>query len=69
MKPEERERMNWLCKQIQDERDPNRFGQVIAELNELLAAKEEALLLSQNNAKLTSDGLSISARRLHPQNC
>jgi len=40
MKPEECERMNWLCKQIQDERDPNRFGQVIAELNELLAAKE-----------------------------
>ena len=40
MKPEERERMNWLCKQIQDERDPNRFGQLITELNELLAAKE-----------------------------
>jgi len=52
MKPKERERMNWLCKQIQDERDQNRFGQLIAELNELLAAKEEALLLSQNNAKL-----------------
>jgi len=40
MKPEKRERMNWLCKQIQNERNPNRFGQVIAELNELLAAKE-----------------------------
>jgi hypothetical protein len=53
MKPEERERMNWLCKQIQDERDQNRFGQLIAELNELLAAKESRITsLSQDNAKL-----------------
>jgi hypothetical protein len=43
MTPEERERMNWLCKQIQDETDPKRFGQLIAELNEVLAAKEDRI--------------------------
>jgi hypothetical protein len=40
MTPEEREWMNWLCKQIQVERDPKRFAQLILELNEVLATKE-----------------------------
>jgi hypothetical protein len=40
MTPEEREWMNWLCKQIQVERDPKRFAKLIVELNELLGARE-----------------------------
>jgi len=40
MTPEEREWMNWLCKQIQVERDPKRFAQLILELNEVLATTE-----------------------------
>jgi hypothetical protein len=43
MTPEERRRMNWLCKQIQEERDPKRFGQLITELNELIAEKESRI--------------------------
>jgi len=43
MTREECERMNWLCKQIQEERDPNGFGQLIIELNELLAEKESRI--------------------------
>ena len=43
MTPEERERMNLLCQLIQDERDPVAFGALVAELQELLATKEERL--------------------------
>jgi len=43
MTPEERKRMNWLCKQIQEERDPKQFDQLITELNELLAPKESRI--------------------------
>ena len=41
--PEERERMNLLCQLIQEERDPLAFGALVAELDELLATKEERL--------------------------
>ena len=61
MTREERERMNWLCKQIQEERDPNRFGQLIIELNELLAEKESRITSPQNNAKFESDVRQSSA--------
>lgn len=39
MTPEEEERMNWLCKQIQTEKDQNKFSALVRELNELLAQK------------------------------
>jgi hypothetical protein len=45
MTPEERKRMNWLCTQIQEERDPKRFDQLITELNELLAARESRITI------------------------
>ena len=40
MPPEERERMNSLCKQIQDEKDHEKFNQLVRELNNLLHRKE-----------------------------
>jgi hypothetical protein len=43
MTPEERTRMNWLCKRIQDERDPKAFDELVIELNDLLEAKHERI--------------------------
>lgn len=43
MTPEERERMNRLCAQIQVEQDHAKFTQLIAELNTLFEAKEHRL--------------------------
>ena len=43
MTPEERERMNRLCAQIQVEQDHNKFTQLIAELNSLFETKERRL--------------------------
>lgn len=40
MTPEERQRMNQLCAQIQDEKDPSKFSALVEELNELLEKKE-----------------------------
>ena len=39
MTPETRERMNALCKRIQEEQDRVIFNKLITELNELLAEK------------------------------
>ena len=39
MTPEERERMNWLCICIQDEKDPATFDALVEELNELFEQK------------------------------
>jgi hypothetical protein len=43
MKPEERERMNWLCIRIQEEKDPKTFDQLVRELNDLLEVKHERI--------------------------
>jgi hypothetical protein len=43
MTPEERERMNELCRQIQIEKDPAKFSALVEELNKLLEEKEERL--------------------------
>lgn len=50
MNDEERKRMNWLCQRIQEEQDRNRFMELIAELNELLARQEERLSTNKENA-------------------
>ena len=34
--PDERERMNWLCLRIQEEKNPKTFDELVHELNELL---------------------------------
>jgi hypothetical protein len=41
--PEDRERMNLLCKRIQDENDPQKFSGLVNELDELLSTQEERL--------------------------
>ena len=41
MTPEEHERMNSLCKRIQEENDPKKFGGLVVELDKLLSTKEE----------------------------
>ncbi len=43
MTPEERQRMNWLCTRIQEEKDPNTFDQLVHELNDLIADKHERI--------------------------
>lgn len=43
MTPKERERMNWLCNRIQDEKDPKVFDQLVRELSDLLEAKHERI--------------------------
>ena len=39
MTPEERERMQYLCKRIEVEKDPQIFDQLVIELNNLIEAK------------------------------
>src|SRR5437879_6846596 len=41
MTPEERERLNNLCKRIEDEQNPKVFNALVEELNELLGATPE----------------------------
>ena len=43
MSPEERERMNWLCARIQEEKDQKRFTELVMELNALFEKKENRL--------------------------
>jgi len=43
MTPEEIERMNFLCKRIQEEQDQQKFSELVSELNTLLEAKERKL--------------------------
>lgn len=39
MTPEERDRMNSLCKRIQEEKDPAIFDELVRLLNDLIDAK------------------------------
>jgi hypothetical protein len=41
MTPEEREKMNEICKKIQTEKNPEVFHQLVRELNNLIAIKHE----------------------------
>lgn len=43
MTPSERERMNELCREIQDEKDQVKFTLLIEQLNELLSDKRVRL--------------------------
>jgi hypothetical protein len=43
MTPEERERMNWLCSRIADEKDPSLFQKLLRELNELKEKKRQRI--------------------------
>jgi hypothetical protein len=43
MTPEEREKMNALCKRIQDEKDPKKFTELLQELDRLTESKRERI--------------------------
>lgn len=43
MTPEDRERMQLLCEQIQKERDPQKFDWLVTELDQLVSTKGERL--------------------------
>jgi hypothetical protein len=43
MTPEERDRMNELCQQIQTEKDPLIFDRLVKELNDLIEVKHERI--------------------------
>lgn len=43
MSPEEREKMDELCKRIQVEQNPQIFDQLVNELNDLLEVKHERI--------------------------
>jgi hypothetical protein len=43
MTPDERERMNDLCRRIMDEKDPLKFDDLVVQLNELLEAKHQRI--------------------------
>jgi len=43
MTPEDRELTNWLCRQIQKEHDPKRFGELVWQLDALLAMNDNAM--------------------------
>jgi len=39
MTPEEKQRLEWLCKEIQIEKDQKKFNDLVTELNELINKK------------------------------
>lgn len=43
MTPEERERMAVLVQRIQDEKDPETFDRLVAELNDLIGGKHDRI--------------------------
>lgn len=43
MTPGERERMNELCRRVQQEKDPKKFDQAVRELNDMLEQKHERI--------------------------
>jgi len=43
MTPEEREKMNEICKRIQTEKNPEVFDKMVRELNDLLEIKHERI--------------------------
>jgi hypothetical protein len=43
MTPEEREKMNELCRRIQDEKDPKLFDELVQQLLQILEAKHERI--------------------------
>jgi hypothetical protein len=41
--PEERDRMNSICKRIQEEKDPAVFDELVRQLNDLIEAKYDRI--------------------------
>lgn len=45
MTPEERERFNWLCERITEEKDPSVFDDLVREMYSLLEKKHQRIHL------------------------
>ncbi|MGA8621148.1 MAG: acyl-CoA dehydrogenase family protein [Candidatus Sulfotelmatobacter sp.] len=63
---EERERMNWLCTRIQEERDPETFHALVHELNELRTqhlSREPELETVSTDTDNGGDGVTAPLRR------
>ena len=54
MTPEEREKMNALCRRIQSEQDPKQFVELVEELDKLLEAKHERIKSAPPRSKSTT---------------
>jgi hypothetical protein len=48
MTREDEERFEWLCRQVQTEKDPEKFDLYVRELNDLLEAKHERIHQEQD---------------------
>jgi len=62
MTPKERERMNWLCNRIQEEKEPNKFDDLVRELNALLEAKHERIHPEHRLGAYPSDPLRLDLK-------
>ena len=51
MTTKERDEMNQICKLIQEEKDPQKFTQLVMQLDQLLTKKEDSLIEQQERAK------------------
>jgi hypothetical protein len=47
--PEERERMIFLCKRITEEENPEKFNELVGELNDILDSTQERLRKTKPN--------------------
>jgi hypothetical protein len=56
MTPDERERMNELCKRIVDEQDPQTFDRLVVGLNDLLEGKHRRIHPEHKKAQSTDVG-------------
>jgi len=60
MTSNERERMNWLCRRIQEEKDPKQFNALVSELNHLLDEKDYRLGSEQQEQQQTKRNYDIT---------
>ena len=51
MTPQERDKMNILVMRIQHERDPKIFDELVAQLNDLIAAKSHRIHLQDSESR------------------
>lgn len=51
MTPEEKQRLDWLCKEIQIEKDQAKFNALVREMNEIISRKKFRLDDPDNPAR------------------
>ena len=63
MTPEDQKRLLWLCQQIQEEKDRDKFTALVVELNELLQREEMRFTSNADKAKSASPSGSPSVHQ------